>query len=470
MKKTLSIILAISLLISVVPTSVAEDSFCVEAEKATKEKDCDTLAAINGDNVKKKCSDIFNKFSTELNTCLSNAQKEKDELESQINNIEKKESSAEWYLSKLNLDIRYLNYEIANLDLSISQLESEIEKREKAVKELDEALAEQKGVLQNAIRQFYEYDTTSYVEVLLGNGSLSEFGNKLMEIDKVQTELRLAMKEIQKARDKMDSEKSAMEKDIEEKTEYKKVQEYSIYSLANKTEQQKYLLGQLAAAKTPLEKEMARIKSELSELSNAMARIQSYLTGWLGYRPSWSQIWTAVSNASNKAGINKFTMLGILEVESGFRTNAGSNAGSPEGNLQRCHDYRVNDEPFCTNQKNEFEDICAELNLDKNKMPISVAYAMGPAQFIPTTWRGYQNMYPELRNPWNLNDAVLAMAYKLKRGGGVAGYNPGGASWYVPRVNAAASRWQEIYNACNGFDLSCPNLKNYLESKGIPAE
>jgi len=291
-----------------------------------------------------------------------------------------------------------------------------------------------------------------------------------MEMDRIQTELRTALEEIQNVKEKMEKEKRAMKKDMEEKLEHKKIQEYSRYSLEVKQEQQEYLLLALDEAKTPLEREMARIQAELMELREAMGRIQSYLTGWLlGQRPTWSQIFAAVSSASNRASVDMFTMLAILQVESSFRTTAGSNAGSPQGNLKRCHDYRYDDEPFCSTQKKVFEEICAELGLNKNIVPISPAYAMGPAQFIPTTWRGYQRLYSGLRNPWNLNDAVLAMAYKLKRGG-IRGYNPGGASWYVPKVKSIAAKWKEIYTACGGFNLDCKSLRNYLESIGVPAQ
>jgi len=468
MKKVGLIVLIFSLLVPMIPAVLAED-ICTQAKNAT----CDNVATINGDQVKKNCDEsIFQKYSQTLIDCKNQAEQEEEKLNSQIKDIEQKERSAEWYLSKLNLDVRYLNYEIANLNLSISQLESEIKKREEAITELDQALEHQKSILSEALRQVYEYDLTSYVEVLIGYGSLSDFGSKLMEMDKIQIELRAAMSEIQEAKDKMEKERMAMEKDMEQKVDYKKTQEYSIYSLAVRKDQQEYLLRQLAAAKTPLEREMARIEAELIELRSAMSRIQTYLSMWLiDGKPTWSQIFSAVERASSATGVRSALLLGVLQIESRFGTGLGT-----AGNYKK---YCSCDNVSCWGSKTHIEillEICQKYGYDPNEVPMSKKCALGPAQFIPITWYGYMG----LANPWNLNDAVMGMAKYLARNGAASGNERGALhvynhSWsYVDSVLESADAWQEVINICGGLDLDCPRMRERLEqkfgSKGIPIE
>ncbi|HZZ99258.1 MAG TPA: hypothetical protein VFK07_00920, partial [Candidatus Paceibacterota bacterium] len=47
--------------------------------------------------------------------------------------------------------------------------------------------------------------------------------------------------------------------------------------------------------------------------------------------------------------------------------------------------------------------------------------AMGPAQFIPSTWMGYRDRVSQIvghpANPWNIEDAFTAAAVKLAAGG-----------------------------------------------------
>jgi len=320
------------------------------------------------------------------------------------------------------------------------------------------------------------------MEVLIGYGSLSDFESKLMEMDKIQIELRAAVSEIQAAKEQMEKEKKEMRKDLEENEEYKKVQEYSKYSLAIRQDQQEYLLQQLAAAKTPLEKEMARIEAELIELRSAMSKIQSYLAGWLLYQPSWSEIFSAVDHASNTTKVRSALLLATMQIESKFRPAAGSNAGSREGNLKRCLDFGCNVD--CYKERSIFEGICREIGLSPNKVPISPCYAMGMVQVIPSTFKSYQRLYPTIKNPWNLNDAVLLMAYMLMRNGAASGNERGALaiyycgssdcknSTYVNNVIYTANYgWQPVLDIC-GFNLSCPELRKRLEEKfgSIPIE
>lgn len=59
---------------------------------------------------------------------------------------------------------------------------------------------------------------------------------------------------------------------------------------------------------------------------------------------------------------------------------------------------------------------------DKNGNQIGWGGAMGPAQFIPSTWMGYKDKVSALTgsnpaNPWDIRDAFAAAAIKLVAGG-----------------------------------------------------
>jgi membrane-bound lytic murein transglycosylase B len=66
---------------------------------------------------------------------------------------------------------------------------------------------------------------------------------------------------------------------------------------------------------------------------------------------------------------------------------------------------------------------------DKNGKQVGWGGAMGPAQFIPSTWMGYRAKVTALTghataNPWDIRDAFLASAIKLK-GDGADGTDDG---------------------------------------------
>ena len=494
---TLIFTLVTSLFLPLLPVGVfAEDSdFCTQVKNATCDDD---LKSLSEDSRLKDCGDeILNYFQKKVKDCNAKLEAQKNQTQKQLNSLNSQQTTAQKTLNNLTFNIKKLNTEIASLNLSLAELENAIQEREKAIKELDDALGQHKAILSEAIRQVYEYNTLSYIEMLLGYRTLSDFNQKLEEIDRLQKSLKSSMEEIRKAKEQMEKEKEELTQKKKEQEQYKAMQEMSKQSLALRQEQEQYLIKKLSAAKTPLEKEMARIETELMELRSAMTKIQSYLASWLGYKPKWSDIWKAVQYSASTNGISPFVMLGVLEVESGFNTGAGGNAGSIEGNVQRCVNFKIQeytsyrDSKDCgkwcglsdaqikskaverCNEWNQsptygqgFREICIALGLDYNKMPISSTWAMGPSQFIAGTWKTYR--CSSNANPWDLNDAVCAMGKKLK--GGVANYNPGHPT-YESMVMGAAKRWEEVYNSCGGLNnLDCPDLKNNLERMGIPAQ
>jgi len=115
------------------------------------------------------------------------------------------------------------------------------------------------------------------------------------------------------------------------------------------------------------------------------------------------------------------------------------------------------------NQVSYFLDIISAinkgrgLNMDPYKTPVScVMYsngqpygwggAMGPSQFIPSTWSTYDNKIEAITgktaNPWDISDAFLATGLYLKELGGASNeFNAAmhyfsGANW---------STWEEFY-------------------------
>ena len=80
-----------------------------------------------------------------------------------------------------------------------------------------------------------------------------------------------------------------------------------------------------------------------------------------------------------------------------------------------------------------FQSITQELGMNPDITPVSCPMsdgkgnrigfggAMGPAQFIPTTWLGYRGKVTAITgksaNPWDIRDAFLASAIKLKADG-----------------------------------------------------
>ena len=127
--------------------------------------------------------------------------------------------------------------------------------------------------------------------------------------------------------------------------------------------------------------------------------------------------------AAIRTGIRPAFLIAELEHESGLGRNVGkcNRAGDPPSKS-----YRVIMKP--TRDIQPFLEITAQLGLDPETTAVSCPQAggwggaMGPAQFIPSTWMGYRDEVTQLTghnpaNPWNIEDAFVAAAAKLSRAG-----------------------------------------------------
>lgn len=396
--------------------------------------------------IKKNCgSSILSSIYYTCETKNRIAQEKMEELNKKKAEIEKEEGRVGWYLSSLNYEIQSINSEIISLEEKIDKINNELLKIENMIKA-------QREILSASLRKVYEYNSASYVSILVGYGKLSDFSEMIAEIEAIQRNLNNSLGNIFKAKEELERKKQDL-------LSYKENQELARLQLSNRKDQQAYLLAELKSAKTPIEREIARLNAEIRELKNSMGEIQQYLSIWLiGEKPTWSQIFLAVRSASDKTGVRPALLLAILGVESRYGTGIGV-----AGKYKEYCDWGWSG---CNNLKVLLE-ICSKYGYDPNTVPMSTRCALGPAQFVPCTWRAYGG------NPWSLYDAVLAMAKYLARNGAASGdertavYVYNRSNGYVEAVMSRASMWQSVIDIC-GLNLDCPQMREKLEASGIP--
>ncbi|MBU1038732.1 lytic murein transglycosylase [Patescibacteria group bacterium] len=176
---------------------------------------------------------------------------------------------------------------------------------------------------------------------------------------------------------------------------------------------------------------------------------------------------------SERTGVRAAFLLAVLTQES----NLGKNVGT----CNRASDppekgWRVIMKP--TRDQEPFLQITKELGLDPDTTPVSCPMrdkqgkqigwggAMGPAQFIPSTWLGYRDKVAKITgrtaNPWDIRDAFVAAGVKLGADGArqqsgewtaamkyfAGSVNPA-YSFYGDSVVALANRYQDDIDSLN---------------------
>ncbi|MCX6763079.1 MAG: hypothetical protein NT093_04910, partial [Candidatus Moranbacteria bacterium] len=227
---------------------------------------------------------------------------------------------------------------------------------------------------------------------------------------------------------------------------------------------QQHVLDQQKSTKNSL---LSQTKNEKQALSTRMDKLQEELNALqaLGEPINIDQAVSAARYASGLTKVAPEFLLGMLRVESGLGTNVGGGK------------YKTDMNPA---QWDTFKKICGELGIDPGSVPVSrrACYnsnakdgcggwggAMGPAQFMPSTWMGYKSKVEKITgeipaNPWDLKDSLVAMGIKLSAVDGVtsgnraawakaagmylAGGNWENYSWYGDRVLSYADGFRKI--------------------------
>lgn len=410
------------------------------------------------------------KRRAELEQELAGLEKQIGAYQSVIQEKQKEATSLERDIAILDAKIGKAKAEIKARDITISKLSGAINERSKTIGVLEEKIEREKTSLAELLRKIYELDSVSLAEVILGYDNLSDFFVESDSFDIIQEAVQTSFVSIRTAKADTEREREDLIQRKQEQSELRSIQVLEKKRLEqNEAEKNKILKatkGQEAAYQKLLsakQKDAAAIRSQLFLLRGSPAipfeKAVEYAT------LAWK-----------KTGVRPAFLLGVISEESELGANLGS--GNWKDDLYNCY-LRIGYKTSAEKQKNAYLEITSELGLNPDMMPVSKAPyygcggAMGPAQFMPTTWQLYKDKIAQLTghnppNPWDPLDAFMAAALLLKDNGAAEGtyqaerraalrYLAGGNwkkpaySFYGDDVMALAQKYQEQINIIQGL-------------------
>ena len=367
---------------------------------------------------------------------LYEVRKEIDGIEIKIRESQSEQTTLQNELEILGEEIKKTELEIQETDLKIENTKFAIEGKIKEIKIIESEVSQQKEILAGFLREMYEQNQVSFLEIILEKEKASDFFNGVQALENVQEKIRQALEYIKISKEKLEVQKGMLEKEKNQAEDLKKLQEEQGATLDSQKKAKEELLVLTKGREKEFQKLFMGNKNLLSEIQGQIFRLQS-----LGAPINFEEAKKQALEAASLINVRPAFLLGILKVES----NLGANVGGGRWK-----------EDMSPRQWDNFFEICQELKIDPDKTPVSrkpSSYegwggAMGPAQFMPSIWQGYKQKvskvignYPP--DPWNLRDALIAMALKLSRVPGVSEHNFDAeyeaAGWYF-----AGSRWKNF--------------------------
>ncbi len=331
-----------------------------------------------------------------------------DKYEDQIVAYQKQGSSLKNEIASLNGKIAKLNLQIKAVNLTLSQLNLKIADTQDQIVATEASLVDKRAFLGELLKQLYESDRASLVTIFLKNPKLSDFFTDVNDLAVLQSGVRTAINDITNLRDQLSDQK---EQYALAKSDAETVRQYQLSQKAesDQVKQQKNTLLQVTKGQE------SKYQSLLTETKKTAAQIRSRIFQLLGGgQMSFEEAYNYAKVAEAGTGVRAALILAVLDRESALGRNVG-----------RCS-YKTAMSP---SNQSLFLDIVRELDLNPDSMMVSCPNsdgvyggAMGPAQFIPSTWLMYRDRVAKVTghspaSPWTNADAFVATALYLKDAG-----------------------------------------------------
>ncbi|HCC59809.1 MAG: hypothetical protein A2402_00255 [Candidatus Staskawiczbacteria bacterium RIFOXYC1_FULL_37_43] len=376
---------------------------------------CPNMSSADCKNLLQQCSDYYDEQSELISQDITKTTQQKNTLQNQIAALKKKIQNLDYQISQSNVKVNSLGLQITDTQESINKTFYDIEESQNQIK--------------NILRKIYEQDQKPSFIILLEGNLFNFFSNiaYLEGLNKKVSELLDSTKDLQSylegQKEKMDGEVDQLQKTIAFQTLQKKENQQ------NQRQQQEYL--------NLTEAEYQKQLADKNEIEAKKAKIRAMLFSLAGTAdteaPNFGEAIEMAKNVGNMVGIRPAFLLAIISQESAIGRNVGqcvlTNAVTGEGKKISTGAVVIRImKP--TRDVAPFLEITQKLGRSAYDTPVSCwipAYvrgqpygwggAMGPAQFIPSTWKLFEDRLKTLLgrtpDPWGITDSFTASGLYL---------------------------------------------------------
>lgn len=398
-------------------------------------------------------------------------------IEKELSELLKKQEEQKKNTGTLTGDVNYLNTQIKALQtkvkaraIAIASLKVSITEKVSKIENLSTKIKSQHESIAQLLRNTNDFDNENLVHLLLSDKSLSDFYSDLESYSSIKQAVKDSVDEIRGIKTETEIEK----KDLEEKRNAEtdaKVELESAQKKVSQTEAEKKKLLSLSKQKeTEYQKLAAEKKAKADKIRSALFSLAGVSKGI-----PFGTALAYAKNAQKETGIDPAFLLAIFTKESNLGSNVGqcfvtdTVTGEGKGANTGSAQIRVMSP---TRDIPPFLEITEKLGISysstrvscwikdyRNGVPFGWGGAMGPAQFIPSTWKlfiprlekalGY---YP---NPWEPKDAFMASSLYLTDLGAV------GDS--ASKQNIAACKYYGTGGSSCAYSRSVATLKAKIQ-------
>jgi peptidoglycan hydrolase CwlO-like protein len=401
-------------------------------------------------------ADAVEQREAELRQELERIEREKAEVQKVLDATRNQSASIERDAAILTAEIKQAQLKIQELNASIGKLSRDIDLKETTVAELDTKIENGKEGLAELIRTAHQVDDYTLPEILLANANLSDFFSEIDSYRTIQKALTRLFGDIRFAIADTQEQKADLSEKRERELDVKAEIEGQRRVIAAKEAEKKALLAASRQEEKGYESVIADKERQAQAIRTALFQLRDAGGIEFGQALEYAQV------AGKATGVRPAFILAILKQETDLGKNVGTcnRAGDPpEKSWREIMPGPDDGDRSYRDDQTIFLELMEELGRDPDTTPLSCPWgngwggAMGPSQFIPTTWKAYSSRIEAalgvaIADPWNPKHAFTATAIY------VADLGAGAQTYTAERTAAlryyAGSNWASPQNAFYG--------------------
>ena len=410
---------------------------------------------------------------------LAELEKEIAAQQAIIKQTQAQKSSLQGDVTTLNAKIKAAQAQIDAKNIAIKTLASQIAKKNVVIGQLTSRIESGKESLAAILRQTQMLDDYSVVSVALGADSVSSFFKDLDAFVSITTDLHSLFNDINHAKAQTETEKADLAAKQNQTLDAKYAVETQKQQINTNKTQKQQLLTITSNQEVQYKKVLAEREAKAAAIRAALFPLRD--TGAINQGDAIRYAQAAAS----KTGVRAALVLAVLSQESDLGRNVGNclvtnldtgdgigkNTGKVFSGVMKAPRDTV-----------PFKRITDALGKDWSTTPVSCPQAagyggaMGPTQFIPSTWVLYESRLKSAlgvpaTNPWNAEHAIMAAAMYLSdsgaKSGGLTAERNAACKYFSGRA-CPASGWVASYgtqvmakaDGPSGFQQSIDFLAN----------
>jgi peptidoglycan hydrolase CwlO-like protein len=360
-----------------------------------------------------------------------------DSIQAQIDQYRAEIAEAQSQTKTLNREIQLLDAKKKEMELQIQQTQLVLEQTQMGIDDKnseiqaeENKLDRERKLLAEYLQGIYEFDQSSMIELIFSQKRLSDVFSEMSSLEAMQEKTQETIADIKTTKENLEQQKADLTEKKDEELQLKALQDIQRASLKIQQNEKSKLLTQTKGEEAAYQKMLTKAKADATAIKKQM-----YLLEGVGLSMTLEEAYRHAKFASDRTGVRPAYLLAVLKQESSWGTNVGTGTWRKD---------------MAARDQKAFLQICDELNLDPDQMPVSrkPSYgwggAMGPAQFLPATWLSYKDEVARLTghnppSPWNIDDAFTAAALKLANAG--ASQRTESAEWKAAMVYFAGNNW-----------------------------